>query len=164
MEAFFKLHLKRWTAKGKPGNFGSEIFRRFHLNLAEVFDEKGWLSLHFLMVNDDPVAAAYTFNYNLKKYGYSTGFDPAYSRFGVGNLLKMHIISECIKKGYREYDLARDFEPYKANWTTHARKNYVATMVRDSVFAEIYNHFANSRISSLLYNKFGLQLSLQSTQ
>ena len=164
MEAFFKLHQKRWKAKGKPGAFASEDLRRFHLNLAKVFDEKGWLSLHFLMVNDEPVAAAYTFDYNLKKYGYLTGFDPAYSRFGVGNLLKIHIVNECIRRGYREYDLTRDFEPYKAEWATHIRKNYIATFVRNGLFAKIYNRLARSSLSSILYNKFGLQLSHHKTQ
>lgn len=161
METFFRLHQKRWKAKGKSGAFASEDFRKFHLDLAEKFDEKGWLGLSFLVLDGEPVAAAYSFDYNSKKYGYLTGFDPDFKQFGVGNLLKMHIIEECIRKSYREYDLTRDFEPYKANWATNIRKNYMASLVRDSLLAKIYNCFAKSNLSSVLYDKFGLQLSLQ---
>jgi len=161
MKIFFELHQKRWKMKGKPGAFASEDFRKFHLELAEIFNEKEWLDLHFLMLNDKPVAAAYSFNYNMKKYGYLTGFDPEFGRFGVGSLLKMHIIEECIRRGYREYDLTRDFEPYKADWATNTRKNYAASLVRNGLFARIYNRFARSNISSILYNKLGLQLSIQ---
>ncbi|RLI19229.1 hypothetical protein DRO54_08885, partial [Candidatus Bathyarchaeota archaeon] len=161
MEIFFKLHQKRWKAKGKSGAFSSENFRRFHLELAKIFDEKGWLGLHFLVLDDEPVAAAYSFNYNMKKYGYLTGFDPDFGQFGIGNLLKMHIIEECIRNGYKEYDLTRDFEPYKADWATNIRKNYTASLVRKGLFAKIYNCFTRSNISSLLYDKFGLHLSSQ---
>ncbi|RLI18671.1 hypothetical protein DRO54_09820 [Candidatus Bathyarchaeota archaeon] len=162
MTAFFRLHQKRWRAKGELGAFASENFRKFHLDLAKIFDEKGWLALHFLMLDGEPVAAAYTFNYNSKKYGYLTGFDPDFKQFGVGNLLKMHIIEECIRKGYKEYDLTRDFEPYKADWATNIRKNYAASLVRKGLFARIYSRFVRSKISSLLYDKLGLQLSVQS--
>jgi len=68
-----------------------------------------------LMVDDETIAAVYFFDYNRKKYRYLTGFDSNFGRYGVGNLLKMYVIEECIRKGFREYDLTRDFEPYKAD-------------------------------------------------
>jgi len=160
METFFRLHQKKWESEGKPGAFIDENFRRFHKDLARIFDEKGWLDLHFLTVDGEPVAAAYTFDYNFKKYGYLTGFDPEFRRFGVGNLLKMYIIQECINRGFREYDLTRDFEPYKADWATNVRRNYVIRFVKGGAFANLYSRFADSNFSSFLYDKFGMHLSI----
>lgn len=159
MEIFFKLHQERWRSKGKPGAFASEAFRAFHLDLAEVFDEKGWLALHFLTVNDEPVAAVYSFDYNRKKYGYLTGFDPNFGRYGVGNLLKMHVVEECIKKGFSEYDLTRDFELYKADWATGIRKNFVARMVYKGWFAKMYYDAMQGNFSKLLVSKLGGHLT-----
>jgi CelD/BcsL family acetyltransferase involved in cellulose biosynthesis len=94
-----------------------------------VFDEKGWLALYFLTVDNMPVATTYSFDYNLRKYGYLTGFNPDFGQYGVGNLLKIYMIEECIRKGFKEYDLTRGFESYKAEWATGVRKNFVVKMV-----------------------------------
>jgi CelD/BcsL family acetyltransferase involved in cellulose biosynthesis len=139
MQIFFKLHQKRWESKGQHGAFASKSIRDFHLDLSAIFDEKGWLSLYFLSINNEPVAAVYSFDYSRKKYGYLTGFDPEFAQYGVGNVLKMHVIRECIRKGFKEYDLTREFEPYKREWTTGVRRNLVARMVIKGWFAEMYN-------------------------
>ncbi|MGQ9539364.1 MAG: GNAT family N-acetyltransferase [Candidatus Bathycorpusculaceae bacterium] len=162
METFFRLHQKRWRLKGEKGAFGSEDFRNFHLDIARVFDERGWLDLRFLAVDDEPIAAAYTFDYNLKKYGYLTGFDPEFRRFGVGNLLKLHLVEECIRRGFREYDLTRDFEPYKADWATGVRRNLSARLVRGGLSAKTYCWSLENRFSRWLINKFGVKLTIKS--
>ena len=163
MRIFFKLHQERWKSKGEPGLFSSEDFRNFHAEIAKIFDEKEWLDLHFLTVNDEPVAAAYTFNYNLKKYGYLTGFDPTFRKYGVGNLLKMHLIEECIKKGFREYDLTRGFEPYKADWATNVRKNFVVRFVRRGLFVKMYCWALENSFLQRFFNKLGVRLTVKSS-
>jgi len=163
MRIFFKLHQERWKSKGEPGVFSSEDFRNFHTEIAKIFDEKGWLDLHFLTVDDEPVAAAYTFNYNLKKYGYLTGFDPTFRKYGVGNLLKMHLVEECIKKGFREYDLTRGFEPYKADWATNVRKNFVVRFVRRGLFVKMYCWALENSFLQRFFNKLGVRLTVKSS-
>ena len=143
METFFRLHQKRWESLGQPGAFVDQASRDFHVEIAEIFDKRNWLALHFLTANDEPVAAAYTFDYNLKKYARLTGFDPDFSRFRVGNLLKMHIIEECIKKGFIEYNLSRGIGFGKEYWSTGVRKNFVAKM---------YNKTLHGRLVSFAHN------------
>jgi len=161
MEIFFKLHQRRWSSKGKAGAFASKDFGAFHLDVARIFEEKGWLALYFLTVDEEPIAAVYSFDYNKKKYGYLTGFDPDFGRYGVGNLLKMHIVEECIKNGFREYDLARDFEPYKAEWATGVRKNFVARMVRRGWFAKAYDWTMQRDFLKLLISKLRGHLTFE---
>lgn len=161
MEIFFNLHQKRWRSKGKPGAFASKAFCAFHLDLAGIFDKKGWLALYFLTVDDEPVAAVYSFDYNQKKYGYLTGFDPDFGRYGVGNLLKMYVVEECIRKGFREYDLTRDLEPYKADWATGVRKNFVARMVHKGLYAKMYDWATQNSFSQLIIGKVGGHLTIE---
>lgn len=164
MEIFFELHQKRWISKGKSGAFASEDFRAFHRDVAEMFDEKGWLALYFLTVNDEPIAAAYSFDYNLKKYGYLTGFDPDFGSYGVGNLLKMYVVEECIRKNFNEYDLTRDLEPYKTDWATGARKNFVASLVYTGWFAKMYDWAVQNSLSQFLTSKLGGHLNIERSQ
>jgi CelD/BcsL family acetyltransferase involved in cellulose biosynthesis len=140
MEEFFKLHQKRWESKGQSGAFADKASRDFHTDLAEIFDQKDWLALHFLTANDEPIAAAYTFDYNLKKHARLTGFDPDFSRFRVGSLLKMHIVEECIRRGFEEYNLSRGTGFGKEYWSTGVRKNFVAKMYNNNWRGQIFSY------------------------
>jgi len=111
------------------------------------------------MVDDEAAAAAYSFDYKLKKYGYLTGFDPEYYPYSVGNLLKMHIVEDCVRKGFREYDLTRDFEPYKADWAPSLRKNLEVRMVRSGLFARVYEWVTREGVSASLIRRTGASLS-----
>jgi CelD/BcsL family acetyltransferase involved in cellulose biosynthesis len=161
MQKFFSLHQKRWRSKGKQGAFASEAFRGFHLELAKTLEQKGWLALYFLTADDKPVATVYSFDYNNKKYGYLTGFDPEFGRYGVGNLLKKYVAEDCIKNGFKEYDLMRDFEPYKADWATDVRANYVARMTSKGLFAKTYNWTMQNSFAQFLINRLGTHLTLE---
>lgn len=130
METFFDLHQMRWKSKGEDGVFANEVNRDFHISLAKTFNEKGWLALYFLTVDDEPISAVYTFDYNQKKYACLSGLDPEFRKFGVGNLLHKHIIEECFRKRFREYNLGRGFMQYKTQWATGVRKNLGMTITK----------------------------------
>jgi CelD/BcsL family acetyltransferase involved in cellulose biosynthesis len=161
MNAFYKLHQKRWETQGFPGVFSEKKLRDFHHDVARHFAEKGWLGLYFLAANDEPIATIYSFDYKLKTYEYLTGFDPEYSRYGVVNLLRRHITEECIRRGLKEYDLMRGDEPYKNSWNTNNRKNLELRLVRKGLFARIYDWATKSNTVLPLTQKFGISLDLK---
>ena len=139
MEIFFQLHKKRWELTGKPGAFNTLLLRDFHKDIAEQFDENGWLGLYFLTINDEPISATYNFEYNQKTYGYQSGFDPKYADYSVGTLTMMFLIEKCIQKGLTEVDLLRGAETYKSRWTSKARKNLKMTYAQSGLFSNTYD-------------------------
>jgi CelD/BcsL family acetyltransferase involved in cellulose biosynthesis len=123
MEILFRLHQKRWKLKGEAGVFESQEARDISMQTAKLFDQKNWLRLYFLTVNDKPVAANLSLEYKKKMYGHLVGFDPDYSRYGVGCLLQLKVLEECIAGGISEYDFMQGAEPYKFNWTSKYRQS-----------------------------------------
>ena len=124
MRTFIDLHEKRWRSKKQSGSFSSKKnFANFHLEVAQLFAERGWLSLSFTTVNDMPVACSYDFTYGQKLYGYLSGFDPSYAKYGIGDINLMYLIEHCIKNNLREIDFMRGDEPYKKKWNTKVRRN-----------------------------------------
>src|ERR1035437_2455887 len=107
MKIFFELHQKRQTQTGKAGLFAESANRSFHLDVANAFAEKGWLSLFFLTFNDEPVSSFYCFEYNKKLYFYLSGFDPEYAYYRPGHLTFKYIIKYGIEKGLNEFDFLR---------------------------------------------------------
>jgi len=161
MNAFYGLHQKRWGTKGIAGVFAEETLRNFHDDVANYFNENGWLRLYVLTANDKPIASIYSFNYKAKKYEYLTGFDPEFSQYGVGNLLRMQVAEDSIREGIEEYDLMRGDEPYKSFWSPKARKNFEARLTRKGFFAKIYAWAIGSPTASAITQKLRRSLTLK---
>ena len=144
MKTFFDLHQKRFQSKGAPGLFVDETFRNFHLEVAKRFAEKGWLRLYFLTVDDEAVSAVYAFLYKSKLYYYLSGFDPKYSKYGVGNLTTKNLVRIGIEEGLKELDFMRGGHLYKTHWNTVIRRNIELSTIRCNPVAKAYEWFVRS--------------------
>ena len=59
------------------------------------------------------VAAAMCFDYGSSRLLYNSGYDPNYSSFSIGLLLKAMCIREAIEEGKEYFDFLRGMESYK---------------------------------------------------
>lgn len=139
MNWLFQLHKKRWQSKGLSGAFANQKFRSFHLDIARSFSKKGWLGLLLLRLSGEPAVVSYGFKYRSKYYSYLSGFDPKYSRYGVGNLIKAYIIGKCIEEGLAGFDFMRGVESYKDRWNTITRWNRQAVITKRGFLANVQN-------------------------
>jgi CelD/BcsL family acetyltransferase involved in cellulose biosynthesis len=137
MQLFFTLHQKRWTLKGQPGVFNVQKIREMSLESAELLEEKGWLGLFFLMVNNIPIATQYCLQYKQKMHYGLGGFDPDYSSYSVGNLITLKVIEKCIEKKIREYDFMKGDELYKFDWSQEYRRNMNLTFVNEKLTSKL---------------------------
>jgi len=139
MQAFFDLHQKRWTLKGKPGVYNSQKSRDFYLDVSELFAGKGWLALYFLTANDKPIAVQYCLKYKQKMLYVLGGFDPDFSQYSLGNLILAKVVEKCIEKKIKEYDLMKGDEPYKFNWAAKYRRNLGFRFVNRKFTSDLYH-------------------------
>ena len=116
MQALFRLHGARWRRRGVSGAFAGETMQQFHLEIAQRFAARGWLALHLLRLDGEPVAAFYGFRHRQRVYHYLGGFDPRFSRFGPGVALHSYAIEQAIRSGATEFDMLRGDETYKYYW------------------------------------------------
>ena len=58
--------------------FGNNKAREITMQTIKFFAERDWLRLHFLTVNNRPVATSLDLEYGGKMYGHLCGFDPDY--------------------------------------------------------------------------------------
>jgi CelD/BcsL family acetyltransferase involved in cellulose biosynthesis len=161
MDRFFDLHQKRWTSKGKTGDFESSAVRAFHIDLAQRLSAKGWLALSFLTVDEETVAANYSFDYEGKRYFYQSGFDPGFAAYSVGTLLHLKNIEMCMAKGLREYDFMRGGDWYKLRWPTKVRRNFEAYVVRRGWFAKLRRTAKQNQTMQALVQRLGKSLVLE---
>lgn len=139
MRYLFDLHQKRWKSQGFQGIFADKRARAFHLDIAKLFSDRKWLCVFLMSLSGKPAAVAYGFKYQSKFYDYITGFDPIYSKYNVGNLLRAQMISKLIEEGIVEFDFMRGAEEYKRHWSTMSRWNYEAFLTKKGFVASIRN-------------------------
>jgi CelD/BcsL family acetyltransferase involved in cellulose biosynthesis len=161
MKTFFDLHQKRWQARKQSGAFSDKRFRDFHLDVARSFAERGWLTLNFLTLNDEPVAAGYAFKYAKKLFCYLSGFDPQYSEYEVANLRHIYLIKYCIENGLKEYDFLRGQESYKSRWNSFMRRNLEVRAIKRKIVPIVYDWITKTEELSLLTYRLGEHLSLR---
>lgn len=121
MEELFRLHNGRWRRRGVSGAFAGARMQRFHHEVARRFLARGWLRLHRLRLDGETRAAFYCFQLRDRVYYYLSGFDVAFSKWSIGNVLMSQAIERAIGDGAREFDLLRGDETYKFAWKAEER-------------------------------------------
>jgi len=152
LKAFFSLHQKRWRSKGQPGAFTDKAFCDFHHDVAKYFAEKGWLTLCFLTLDDEPVSTVYAFKYAQKMFNYLSGFDPQYSEYRVGHLVFLYLIKHSMNNGIKEFDFMRGDESYKRLWNPMMRKNLKLGAIRKTFVPIVYSWIMHARARAIMKN------------
>lgn len=107
---FVRLHRLSDLAKKK---FMSESMAGF---FQDVYRAKipGWqASLSFLKIEDKYAAGIMSFESQDEYWLYNSGFDPEYSFYSAGVVLKALSIKKAIEDGKKKYDFLRGSERYK---------------------------------------------------
>ena len=120
--AFFALHGQRWEGRGGSTAFYSASLREFHEAWTRVALGRGWLRFFLMRLDGRPVGAIYGFRYRGTFGFYQTGFDPAYARHGIGQVMIGLSIKSAIEEGADEYDLLHGTERYKSDWARSMRE------------------------------------------
>jgi len=160
LEAFFRLHTKRWRRRWLPGVLRGGRTRRFHQDVARCFSERDWLRMHGLRLDGELRAVLYCFSFRDKAYYYLGGFEPDLAKYSLGTVLTGHAIRDSIERGCREFDFLRGDEPYKARWTREQRTNSRLVMRKETVRSALgaaicaLEHHIERQGKELLHRRF----------
>lgn len=116
------LHTRRFSAKGESHGFSSDAYLRFHRDVAERFRLRGLLRLYCLEADGQIVAMLYCFRFRDRIYHFQSGFDPDWSKAGVGGILMSLALEAAIAEGARRFDFLKGEYAYKDRWATGRRQ------------------------------------------
>ncbi len=109
-DEFIRLHRLSDPNKNKFMSPQMALFFR------DIFAAKfpGWQTeLDFLNVEDRPAAAITSFSSSSETWLYNSGYDPQFSHYSVGLLVKAYKIKQAIESGKKKFDFLRGSERYK---------------------------------------------------
>lgn len=110
LDDFLRLHR---ASRAEKALFMDDRRERFFREVARAFVPRGEARLYFLEIDGRRVAATICFDYRGETWLYNSGYDPRYSAYSVGLLLKALCVRDAIERGRRRFDFLRGNERYK---------------------------------------------------
>ena len=137
IDLLIDLHQRRRRAIGQRGCFASKTFTAFHREVMPLMLAAGKLQLHWLELDQQPVAAEYHMTGNGIVYAYQAGVEPDMLDQEPGRLITMATLQRAIGQGRRAVDFLRGDEPYKAHFRAEPRPSLSLRIVRNRPVARL---------------------------
>jgi len=107
-DACVKIASRSWqaVANATPGTtLCHESISAFLRDTHAVAARRGAVDMNLLLLEEQPIAFAYNYQYRGYLYGLRVGYDLEAGKDGVGNLLYVHAIRDSFERGDHTYDL-----------------------------------------------------------
>ncbi len=158
-EILIDLHQRRRNSLGEPGCFASEPFAAFLPAAAKALLKQNAVELHWVTLEDKPLAAEIHLKDADTAFAYQAGIDPDLMDEEPGRVIMVATIRRAIEQGYKTFDFLRGDEPYKAHWRaepqTTVQWRAISPGATSAMRAGVW--MAGDRIKSML--KTGLSLT-----
>lgn len=135
LETLYRNHASRWAAKNQSGVFVSEKKRRFYSLLTQRLHDAGALRFYYLKLNGLIVAQEYCFKHGDTLYLLQEGFDFAFQKENVGNMLRAMIFEQIIAEGLKVYDFLAGMGRHKKTWSDHFPEDICFEVARNRLKA-----------------------------
>ena len=119
---FFETHVARFATAGRASNLAKPERQAFLSGLAELLSGTSWMVLTRLLVDGEPVAWNYGFEFAGSWFYYQPTFDAGLQQFSPGFCLLTKMVEQaCERPEIRLLDLGLGEESYKARFATGYR-------------------------------------------
>jgi CelD/BcsL family acetyltransferase involved in cellulose biosynthesis len=122
LEEGFRVEAAGWKSDAHSAIASQGETRRFYERIAAWAADQGWLRLGFLRLDEKAFAFDFSIEYAGVHYLLKTGYDPAYSRFAPGKILRREMIARAFDEGLRSYEFLGADEAWKLEWTSSVRQ------------------------------------------
>ncbi|MDP9400342.1 MAG: GNAT family N-acetyltransferase [Actinomycetota bacterium] len=125
-----RLEGSGWKAREGTAILSDPALEALYRSFAARAAERGWLRLHLLELDDEPIAADFGIAFGSTGFLMKTGFDERYGELSPGLVLRARALRASIEEGLRAYDFLGRAEPYKLRWGAHPRPRFVLLAYR----------------------------------
>lgn len=123
LEAFFEQHRARRALTDSPSQFLDPAQRDFYRSLVTEAFRHGWLRFDVLLLDGDPLAFHFGFEYRKCLIWYKPTFDVRHAAHSPGKLLLEYVLDDAIERGLEEFDFGVGAEAYKFRFANRVRRN-----------------------------------------
>jgi CelD/BcsL family acetyltransferase involved in cellulose biosynthesis len=140
LDAFLRVEGSGWKARSGTAIVSDPVTERLYRDFAAVAADRGWLRLHLLELDGEPIAADLGCAINGSAFLIKTGFDEAHARGSPGLVLRAEVLRASIEEGLTEYDFLGGPDGYKLRWTSAVRPRTTLRAVNPYVGVLVETH------------------------
>jgi len=121
LDAVFAVEASGWKARSKTAITSDPRTELLYRDFAHRAAARGWLRLHLLELDGEPIAVDYGCAFAGAAFLLKTGFRESWGRFSPGLVLRAAVLEQAVSEDLREYDFLGGPDAYKLRWTDDTR-------------------------------------------
>ncbi len=130
LQAFLRLEGSGWKARSGTAITSDGRTERLYTDFARSAAHAGWLRLHMLELDGQPIAADLNCTFAGGTFLVKTGFDERYADLSPGLVLRGEVLRASIEDGAGFYDFLGGPDQYKLRWGAKLRPQMVVNAYR----------------------------------
>ena len=121
LNRFYELEASGWKGEAQSAIKADAKTRQFYDEIANSAEWFGYLSMYFLELNDQLLAAHLGLCYRDVYYSPKLAYDEKFKEFAPGHLIISSILEDCAARGVHMYDITGPDDEWKLRWTETLR-------------------------------------------
>ena len=121
LEKVFWVEAAGWKARARTAIICDSRAEALYRAFADDAFAQGWLRLHILELDGEPVAADYACAFGGGGFLLKTGYDERYSKLSPGLVLRGEVLRHSIQESLEFYEFLGAPDVYKIRWTRELR-------------------------------------------
>lgn len=117
----FQIEADGWKGRAGSAILSTESVHRFYINLACHMARRNALRLHFLTLDDKPIAFDYSLEFDQRLYSLKSGYLEAHADDSPGQVLLGRMLQHYMQDDIAEIDLLGEEDAFKRRWTDQSR-------------------------------------------
>jgi CelD/BcsL family acetyltransferase involved in cellulose biosynthesis len=125
LDAGFRLEASGWKGQQGVAVLNRPTHERWYRSLAERAQDRGWLRLSSLYLDNRLLAFRYDLEYAGSRHGLISTYDESPDvALSTGNLLLESVLEQSAERGLNTYEFGYGQHPWKYDWTSNERLVY----------------------------------------
>ena len=121
LNRFYELEASGWKGEAQSAIKADAKTRQFYDEIANSAEWFGYLSMYFLELNEQLLAAHLGLCYRDVYYSPKLAYDETFKQFAPGHLIISSILEDCAARGVHLYDITGPDDEWKLRWTDSLR-------------------------------------------
>lgn len=124
LTAAFRIEASGWKGRAGTAVIQDPQADSFYRSFAHLAARNGWLSLDFLVLDNELVAFNYDVVFGGTRYAQKIGYLEKWSSMAPGKLLKRQLIEGCFRNRVSRYDFLAPGTPLKLEFATGSERRF----------------------------------------
>lgn len=137
LNRFYELEAGGWKGEARSAIAADPKTRQFYDEIATSAEWFGYLSMYFLELNGELLAAHLGLSYRDVYYSPKLAYDEKFKDYAPGHLIVSAILDDCGTRGVHTYDITGPDDEWKMRWTDSVRQRSRFLIFQNSIAGKL---------------------------